>query len=37
MGDMSTEQTKNSNGQSVSGEYRNAALHVIGGGMVWRF
>lgn len=36
MGDMSVEQTKN-NGKSVSGEYRNAALHVIGGGMVWRF
>ena len=37
MGDMSTQQTKSSNGQSVSGEYRDAALHVIGGGMVWRF
>jgi len=37
MGEMSTQQTKNSNGQSVSGEYRDAALHVIGGGMVWRF
>jgi long-chain fatty acid transport protein len=37
MGDMSTQQTKSSNGQSVSGEYRDAALHVIGSGVVWRF
>ena len=37
MGDMPIEQTKRASGQTVSGEYRNAALHILGGGMVWRF
>lgn len=37
MGDMDDTQTKARSGDSVSGEYRNAMLHVIGGGMVWRF
>ncbi|EIK94268.1 aromatic hydrocarbon degradation membrane protein [Pseudomonas sp. M47T1] len=37
MGDMDDVQTKTRSGDSVSGEYRNAMLHVIGGGAVWRF
>jgi long-chain fatty acid transport protein len=36
MGDMEVQQTK-ANGNSVSGEYRNSALHIIGGGATWRF
>lgn len=37
MGDMDDTQTKARSGQTLSGEYRNAMLHVIGGGAVWRF
>jgi long-chain fatty acid transport protein len=37
MGDMDISQTKTRSGGTVSGDYRNSALHVIGGGMVWRF
>ena len=37
LGDMDVQQTKARSGGSVSGEYKNAALHVLGGGMVWRF
>jgi long-chain fatty acid transport protein len=37
MGDMSVQQTKSRSGETVSGEYSNAALHVLGGGLVWRF
>ncbi|MHC5133235.1 OmpP1/FadL family transporter [Pseudomonas glycinis] len=37
LGDMDVQQTKTRSGGSVSGEYKNAALHVLGGGVVWRF
>ncbi|WP_426159429.1 OmpP1/FadL family transporter [Pseudomonas sp. TSRC2-2] len=37
LGDMDVQQTKARSGGSVSGEYKSAALHVLGGGMVWRF
>ncbi|MNG33356.1 hypothetical protein D3C85_1206650 [compost metagenome] len=37
LADMEVQQTKSRSGGSVSGEYKNAALHVIGGGLVWRF
>jgi long-chain fatty acid transport protein len=37
LGDMDVEQTKQRSGNSLSGSYDNAALHVIGGGATWRF
>lgn len=37
LGDMDVQQTKARSCGSVSGEYANAALHVLGGGVVWRF
>ncbi|MET3054842.1 OmpP1/FadL family transporter [Pseudomonas alkylphenolica] len=37
LGDMEVEQTKARSGDTLSGTYRNAALHVIGGGATWRF
>lgn len=37
LGDMDVQQTKTRSGGSVSGQYANAALHVLGGGVVWRF
>lgn len=37
LGDMDVQQTKARSGGSVSGEYKKAALHVLGGGVVWRF
>lgn len=37
MGDMDVEQTKARSGDSLSGSYRNAALHIVGGGATWRF
>lgn len=36
MGDMEIEQTKG-NGDKLSGEYPDAALHVLAGGATWRF
>jgi long-chain fatty acid transport protein len=36
MGDMDVQQTKSRSGGTVSGGY-SAALHVVGGGAVWRF
>lgn len=36
LGNMDVEQSKR-NGDSVSGDYRNSALHIIGGGATWRF
>lgn len=36
MGDMDVQQSKR-NGQTLSGSYRNSALHIVGGGMTWRF
>ncbi|NQD74987.1 transporter [Pseudomonas sp. CrR7] len=37
LGDMDVEQTKARSGNSLSGSYRNAALHIVGGGATWRF
>lgn len=37
LGDMQVEQTKRLSGQRTAGEFSNAALHVLGGGVVWRF
>ncbi|MCI8211177.1 aromatic hydrocarbon degradation protein [Pseudomonas sp. S25] len=37
LGDMDVNQTKARSGDTLSGTYRNAALHIIGGGATWRF
>ncbi|PRA59486.1 aromatic hydrocarbon degradation protein [Pseudomonas sp. MYb187] len=37
LGDMDVSQTKARSGDTLSGTYRNAALHVLGGGATWRF
>lgn len=37
LGDMDVEQTKARSGNTLSGTYRNSALHIIGGGATWRF
>ncbi|MFR0693572.1 OmpP1/FadL family transporter [Enterobacterales bacterium AE_CKDN230030158-1A_HGKHYDSX7] len=37
LGNMDDEQTKARSGTTLSGTYRNAALHIIGGGATWRF
>ncbi|VVO43088.1 hypothetical protein PS723_06116 [Pseudomonas fluorescens] len=37
LGDMDVQQTKSRSGGTVSGGYSAAALHVVGGGAVWRF
>lgn len=37
LGDMDVEQTKSRSGDTLSGTYRNSALHIIGGGATWRF
>lgn len=37
LGNMDVEQTKARSGNTLSGTYRNAALHIIGGGATWRF
>lgn len=37
LGDMDVEQTKSRSGETLSGTYRNAALHIVGGGATWRF
>lgn len=37
LGDMDVEQTKSRSGGTLSGQYSNSALHVIGAGAVWRF
>lgn len=37
LGDMDVEQTKSRSGETLSGTYHNAALHIIGGGATWRF
>jgi long-chain fatty acid transport protein len=36
LGDMDVQQTKR-NGQTLSGSYPNSALHIVGGGVTWRF
>lgn len=37
LGDMDIQQTKSRSGSSLSGSYDNSALHILGGGAVWRF
>ncbi|WP_205905165.1 outer membrane protein transport protein, partial [Pseudomonas viridiflava] len=37
LGDLDNEQTKQRSGDSLSGSYKNAAIHAIGGGATWRF
>lgn len=37
LGDMDVEQTKARSGTTLSGTYRNAALHILGAGATWRF
>lgn len=37
LGDMDVEQTKSRSGETLSGTYRNSALHIVGGGATWRF
>ncbi|MEX3776879.1 OmpP1/FadL family transporter [Pseudomonas sp. MYb118] len=37
LGDMDVDQTKSRSGTTLSGTYKNAALHIIGGGATWRF
>ncbi|MFJ4445754.1 OmpP1/FadL family transporter [Pseudomonas sp. NPDC089422] len=37
LGDMDVDQTKARSGDTLSGTYRNAALHILGGGATWRF
>lgn len=37
MGDMSVEQSKGRTGETLSGTYKNAAIHILGGGATWRF
>ncbi|MNH69755.1 Outer membrane protein P1 precursor [compost metagenome] len=36
LGDMDVQQRKRS-GETLSGQYPNSALHIIGGGVTWRF
>lgn len=37
LGDMDDQQTKSRSGTTLSGTYKDAALHIIGGGATWRF
>ncbi|MDF3935563.1 OmpP1/FadL family transporter [Pseudomonas citronellolis] len=37
LGDMDVEQTKKRSGTTLSGTYKATALHVLGGGVTWRF
>ncbi|SDJ39654.1 long-chain fatty acid transport protein [Pseudomonas delhiensis] len=37
LGDMDVQQTKARSGTTLSGTYKDAALHIIGGGATWRF
>ncbi|NTY90195.1 transporter [Pseudomonas putida] len=37
LGDMDVEQSKARSGDTLSGSFDNAALHIIGGGATWRF
>ncbi|MGH8466643.1 MAG: OmpP1/FadL family transporter, partial [Pseudomonas sp.] len=36
LGDMDVQQRRG-NGQTLSGQYPNSALHILGGGVTWRF
>ncbi|MFJ3051907.1 OmpP1/FadL family transporter [Pseudomonas nitroreducens] len=37
LGDLDVEQTKSRSGNTLSGTYKDAALHVLGAGVTWRF
>lgn len=37
LGDMDIDQSKSRSGNTLSGSYDNSALHIIGGGVTWRF
>lgn len=37
LGNMDDTQTKSRSGETLSGTYKDAALHIIGGGATWRF
>jgi long-chain fatty acid transport protein len=37
LGDMDVEQSKSRSGTTLSGSYKETALHIIGGGATWRF
>ncbi len=37
LGDMDVDQTKSRSDTTLSGTYKSAALHIIGGGATWRF
>ncbi|WP_085640177.1 MULTISPECIES: OmpP1/FadL family transporter [unclassified Pseudomonas] len=37
LGDMDDEQTKRRSGTTLSGTFKDSALHIIGGGATWRF
>jgi len=37
LGDMDVDQNKSRSDTTLSGTYKNAALHIIGGGATWRF
>ena len=37
LGDMDVHQTKTRSGTTLAGSYENSALHVLGGGLTWRY
>ncbi|MBV4541710.1 OmpP1/FadL family transporter [Pseudomonas vlassakiae] len=37
LGDMDVDQTKSRSGNTLSGTFKNSALHIVGGGATWRF
>jgi len=37
LGDMDLSQSKSRSGETLSGSYDSTALHIVGGGAVWRF
>ncbi|MEH6492045.1 OmpP1/FadL family transporter [Halopseudomonas sp.] len=37
LGDMDVAQSKSRSGETLSGSYDKSALHILGGGAVWRF
>lgn len=37
MGDMQVQQSKELSGNTLSGEYKNSMLHILGGGATWHF
>lgn len=37
LGDMDVKQSKSRSGTTLAGSYENSALHVLGGGLTWRY